>query len=278
MTDRDLGKPVLVIGGTGKTGKRVASRLAQLGIPVRIGSRSAAPAFDWNDPAGWQSALDGVSAAYITYYPDLAVPGSGAAIQRLTRLALEMGVKRLVLLSGRGEPEAQHAEAILQASGADWTIVRASWFMQNFSESLMAGPILSGALALPAGAVREPFIDADDIADVVTAALTDPQHIGQIYEVTGPRLLTFGEATAEIASATGRSIDYHTITPQDFMAGLRHEQTPEDLVQLINELFTVVLDGRNEYLGDGVQRALGREPRDFVQFARDGAAQGVWGD
>lgn len=268
--------PVLVIGGTGKTGRRVAERLTAQGVPVRIGSRNASPAFDWENPETWAVALEGISAAYITYYPDLAVPGSADAIGDLARLAVRKGVTRLVLLSGRGEPEAQRAEQALQASGADWTIVRASWFMQNFSESMLLGPILAGEMALPVSSVREPFIHADDIADIATAALTDDRHIGQLYEVTGPRMLTFADATGEIARAAGRTIDYRTITPEEFMQGLEQEQVPADIAALVNELFTVVLDGRNEYLTDGVQKALGRKPRDFADYARETAATGIW--
>ncbi|PSH66294.1 MULTISPECIES: NAD(P)H-binding protein [Phyllobacterium] len=268
--------PVLIVGGTGKTGRRVAERLIARGVPIRIGSRRASPAFDWENPESWAIALEGVSAAYITYYPDLAVPGASDAVGDLARLAVRKGVKRLVLLSGRGEPEAQRAEQALQASGADWTIVRASWFMQNFNESMLLGPILAGEMSLPVSSVREPFVDADDIADIVTAALTDDRHVGQLYEVTGPRMLTFAEATAEIAKASGRTIDYRTITAEEFMQGLEQEQVPADIAALVNELFTVVLDGRNEYVTDGVQKALGRKPRDFADYARETAATGIW--
>ena len=212
---------------------------------------------------------------YITYYPDLAAPGAAEAIGDLARLATK-GVKRLVLLSGRGEPEAQAAEQMLQASGADWTIVRASWFMQNFSESMMLRPILAGEMALPVSAVREPFIHADDIADIVTAALTDDRHIGQLYEVSGPRALTFAEATAEIAKATGRAIS--TISPEELVQGLAQEQVPADIAMLVNELFTVMLEGHNEYLTDGVHQALGRNPRDFSEYTRETAATGIWED
>ena len=263
--------PVLIVGGTGKTGRRVADRLTAQGVPVRIGSRSASPAFDWENPETWATALECVSAAYITFYPDLAVPGAAEAVGDFARLAMRKGVKRLVLLSGRGEPEQQ-----LQASGAEWTIVRASWFMQNFSESMLLEPILAGEMALPVSTVREPFIHADDIADVVAAALTNDRHIGQLYEVTGPRALTFAEATDEIAKATGRTINYATITPEEFMQGLEQEQVPADIAALVNELFTVVLDGRNEYLTDGVQKALGRAPRDFAAYARETAGTGIW--
>jgi len=206
MTTHSFEKPILVLGATGKTGRRVAERLAARGLAVRAGSRNASPAFDWNDSSTWASALDGVSAVYISYYPDLAVPGAQEAVEALAKLAVGMGVRRMVLLSGRGEEEAQATEEALKLIGADLTIVRASWFNQNFSEGAFLDYILAGEVALPVGDVREPFVDADDIADIVVSALTGDWHIGQTYEVTGPRLLTFAEAVGEIAAAAGRDV------------------------------------------------------------------------
>lgn len=271
-------KPILILGGTGKTGRRIAEQLAAHGLPVRIGSRSATPSFDWEDPKTWAAALDGVRAAYVCYYPDLTVPGADEAVGAFAQLAVAMGVKRLVLLSGRGEPAAQRAEELVQQSGADWTILRCSWFMQNFSESFLLDAVLSGAVALPVGAVGEPFVDCDDIADAAVAALTDDRHIGHLYELTGPRLLTFAEAAAEIARATGRDIRFVEISIGDFKAGLIAAQLPEDLVGLLMMLFTEVLDGRNQHVVDGVSRALGRPARDFTDYANNAAATGIWGE
>jgi uncharacterized protein YbjT (DUF2867 family) len=213
--------------------------------------------------------------AYVTFQPDLAVEGSTEAIAELSRLARERGLKRVVLLSGRGEPGAQRAEAALEASGVPWTIVRASWFDQNFSEGYLLDGVLAGEIALPTGAVPEPFIDADDTADVVVAALTHERHAGKTYEVTGPHALTFAQAVAEIASAAGRPIRYRQISPEDFAASMR-PYLPEETVQLLHELFTVVLDGRNSGVMHGVEEALGRPARDFSDYARQAAATGVW--
>lgn len=202
--------PILITGGTGKTGRRIAERLAAAGQAIRIGSRRSAPAFDWEDAAGWQAALRGVFAVYISYYPDLLAPEALGRVETFSRLAVASGVQRLVLLSGRNEPAAQAAEQVVmrvaQQAGADWTILRCGWFAQNFSESLLLDPVRYGEVVLPAGDIPEPFIDADDIADVAVAALTQPGHAGQLYELTGPRLLTMAEATAEIAHALGRAI------------------------------------------------------------------------
>ena len=208
---------ILVIGSTGKTGKRVATRLTDRGIDVRHGSRSSATPFDWEKPSTWAPALDGVTAVYVTYSPDLAVPGSVEAITELVALAVAAGVRRLVLLSGRGEEEAERAEDVVRASGAEWTIVRATWFAQNFSEGNFADDVAAGVVALPVGDVLEPFVDADDIADVAVAALTEDRHVGQTYELTGPRLLTFADAVSEIArpraGSSGSSRCPWTTTP-----------------------------------------------------------------
>lgn len=270
------GNITLVLGGTGKTGRRVAERLTALGVPVRIGSRSGKPSFDWNDQSTWSPALQNVRAVYIAFYPDLAVPGATSAIRSFSDLAVKCGVRRLVLLSGRGEEEAQHCEQIVQNAGADWTILRASWFCQNFSEGFIRELILSGEVALPAGEVKEPFIDVDDIADVAVAALTEDGHAGQLYELTGSRLMTFTETIEEIAKATSRKVQYKQISHEVFAVALAEQGVPEDAVWLVNYLFTTVLDGRNAYLADGVKRALGREPRDFSDYVQQAAANGAW--
>jgi uncharacterized protein YbjT (DUF2867 family) len=266
----------LVLGGTGKTGRRVAERLGVRDVPVRIGSRSGEPPFDWEKSETWAPTLEGVRSAYISYYPDLAVPGAVDAVGSLANLAVKEGVSRLVLVAGRGEEEAERAEQAVRDSGADLTIVRATWFMQNFSEDYMVEYILAGEIPLPAGATPEPFVDADDIADVAVAALTDDKHIGELYELTGPRLLTFADTADEISKATGRDIQYVPVSIEEFAAAAYEQHVPTEVVELLSYLFAEVLDGRNAHLTDGVQRALGREPRDFSDYAREAAASGVW--
>ena len=267
---------ILIIGGGGKTGARVNTLLNARGTATRPVSRSTAIPFDWTKPETWPAALDGVSKAYVTYQPDLAVEGAAEAIAELSHLAREKGLERVVLLSGRGEPGAQRAEAVLRGSGVAWTNVRASWFNQNFSEGYLIDGVLAGEIALPAGAVAEPFIDTDDIADVVVAALTDARHANKLYEVTGPRALTFHEAVAEIGAAIGRPIRYKQISSQQFGAGMQPASVTDDVVALLDELFTVVLDGRNSQVMHGVEDALGRPARDFSDYARNTAATGVW--
>jgi uncharacterized protein YbjT (DUF2867 family) len=263
----------LVTGGTGTTGRRVAERLADREIPVRIGSRSGAPRFDWDDPASWDALLDGVRAAYVCFAPDVAIAGAAATVGAFAERAASHGVERLVFLSGRGEEGAQAAERAVIAAGLPTTVVRCSWFMQNFSEGFMREPLDGGEPALPVAGVREPFVDADDIADVAVAALTQPGHAGRVYELTGPRAISFAEAVAEIARASGRDLRLLEIGIDDFAAALAAEGLPPDQVALLRYLFSEVLDGRNTPTADGVREALGRDPRDFASFAR--AAQPI---
>lgn len=275
MTDT-TSKPILILGGTGKTGRRLAERLTAHGTPVRIGSRSGTPRFDWEVPATWAPALDGVSAVYISYYPDIAVPGAAETVGAFARLAMANGVTRLVLLSGRGEHEAQRAEEMVKASGADWTILRCAWFSQNFSEGFLVEPLAGGEVALPVSNVGEPFVDVDDIAEAAFVALTEPGHVGQLYELTGPRLLSFADAVAEIAKAARRDIRFVRISPEQFTSAITEHALPPEIAWLLKELFTEVLDGRNETLTDGVQRVLGRAPKDFSTYATETAAAGIW--
>ncbi|HEX6686681.1 MAG TPA: NAD(P)H-binding protein [Candidatus Limnocylindrales bacterium] len=260
----------VVIGASGKTGRRVVARLTGAGHAVRAVSRRSEPAFEWGDQSTWPAALRGASHAYITYAPDLAAAGAPEAITAFVACAQQAGVQRLVLLSGRGESGAQRCEQIIAGSGLQYAIVRASWFAQNFNEGYLLDSVRNGMIAMPAGEVAEPFVDVEDIADVAFAALTEDGHDGQIYEVTGPRLLTFAQAAAEISAAAGRTVDYLPITSAQFHAALVPTVGP-DYADMLTKLCEEVFDGRNASPGDGVAKALARQPRDFADYCRTAA-------
>jgi len=275
-TDQAGNGPTVVLGGTGKTGRRVAAGLRARRIPVRIGSRSGTPAFDWHRPGTWTPVLAGAASVYLAYSPDAGFPGADDTIGALAAQAVRAGVRRMVVLTGRGEPGALRSERAVQSSGIDWTIVRSSFFAQNFSEDIFVDALNSGTLAFPAGDVAEPFIDVQDIADIAVTALTEQGHSGQIYEVTGPRLITFAAAVAEISRAIGCEIRYVPVLPGEYRAGLIDAGAPVEFAEPFSDLLADVLDGRNAHLNDGVQRALGRPPREFSDYVARAAADGVW--
>jgi len=268
--------PILIIGKNGKTGSRVNQRLLALGHETRAVSRSSTPIFDWEDTSTWQAAIEGTTTAYVTYQPDLAVPNAEATIKAFVRMAADNGLKHIVLLSGRGEQGAELAEEVLKSSGLSWNIVRASWFCQNFSESFMLEGIIAGELILPAGDTVEPFIDADDIADVAVAALTQPALKNKLFEVTGPRSLSFSQCIAELSEALGRPLKYTQVPVDAYIDVLRKEGVPKDMQWLLHELFTVVFDGRNSNVKHGVDEALGRPATDFKTYVQKTIESGVW--
>ncbi len=245
-------------------------------MSVRSVSRSTEVPFDWANQSTWAAALDGIDSAYVSYQPDLALPGAVDAIRAFLLAAKKADVKHVVLLSGRGEEEAEIAEKVLQDSGLDWTVLRASWFMQNFSENYMRDELLSGSLTLPVGPKKEPFIDVDDIADVAVAALTETGHRNKLYELTGSELFSFSDAVSEIARATDKNLSFNPVSYADYEAALREQALPEDVITLLRYLFVELFDGRNASVAHGVEEALGRKPRRFADFARKAAIEGIW--
>ena len=267
----------LILGGTGKTGSRIAKLLTAKGEVVRLGSRSASPSFDWHKRDNWAEVMDGITHLYITYQPDLAVPGAFEAVTELVERAKEAEVKKIVLLSGKGEVEAQRCETVVKTSGIDYTIIQCNWFSQNWSESFLIEPVLAGHVALPMVEAKIPFVDADDIAEVAVRVFLDDTLSGQTFELTGPSTYTFPEAVAEIAKATGREIGFTPVSIEDYKGEMEKMGLPADYVWLITYLFTEVLGNpSNEIMTDHIERILGRPAKDFGTFVKEVAATGLW--
>jgi uncharacterized protein YbjT (DUF2867 family) len=266
----------LVLAGTGKTGGRLVPRLIERGVDVRVGSRRASPPFDWTDRTTWEPALRSVDAIYLAYYPDAGFPGAAEAVGAFTDLAVQQGVRRIVLLADRGAREAQRCEEVVRDSGTEWTVLRAGFITQNFSEEFLAAAVRSGVVALPAGSVTEPFLDARDIADVAAIALTTEGHAGATYDLTGPDLLTFADAIAEIATAVDRELRYVPVPAAQFASTLTERGAPAEYAQPLAALLEEVFDGRRSVRTDHVARVLSRAPWNFGDYVRETAPTGVW--
>jgi uncharacterized protein YbjT (DUF2867 family) len=267
---------VLVTGATGKTGRRVARILEERGVAHRAVSRASAIRFDWEDRSTWDAAVEGATSMYLVlaYLDDT---DAAEAIAGLARRAAAAGVRRAVLLSTPDIGEHGHAtERALEAAGIESTVLRLRWFFQNFSEDFLLAPILGGELRLAAGDGLEGFIDAEDIAEVAVAALTEAGHAGEVYELTGPRLMSFGDTVAEIAKATGNDIRYQALTTEAFVAEQVANGVPEEFAQVLAGVTEQMRSGRFATLTGDVERVLGRPARDFTDYARETAAQGVW--
>lgn len=266
----------LIIGSSGKTGSRILSKLKQAGYPVQLGSRKAEPSFDWENPENWEETLQGIDQVYISFQPDLAAPSSLKAIQSLVQVCQKNKVKRLVLLSGRGEPEAKVCEQVVQNSGLEWTILRSSWFLQNFSEGMFLEPILEGKVLFPKVAAKEPFVDLDDLSELAFASLVTDKHKNKLYELTGPELVSFKDVFNTIAEVTNQSIEFEELPLDDYLLTLKEFGLPDDVLWLIDYLFRTVLDGRNESVVSDLELALGRKAKDFQTYAKETAKSGIW--
>ena len=267
---------IAVLGGTGHTGRRVVERLRARGLHPRIGSRNGAPAFFWERPETWGAVLAGCSAAYVAYTPDLTHPGAVETVGAFAEQARRAGLERLVLLSGRGEDEAERAEQAVRAAGLPTAVLRCSVFAQNFSEHFLLESVLDGVIALPAGVVAEPFLDIDDLAEVAELVLTSAEPSDETLELTGPELITFAEAAAELGAAVGRPVAYSPVTVAEFAEGARAAGLPEADVAALELVFAQIFDGRNAFTTDTVERVLGRPAGDFASYVRRTATAGAW--
>ncbi|MFP2909281.1 NmrA family NAD(P)-binding protein [Pyxidicoccus sp. 3LFB2] len=265
---------ILVLGATGTTGRRLTALLRAAGVSVRPASRKGQVRFDWAEPATWEPAVTGASRMYLMAPHDTPVDPA------FVRLAVERGVRHIVLLSSRaiepmGDTRLMSAERTVRESGAEWTVLRPDWFNQNFDEGVFRDAILAGTLAVPLGTARQVFVDADDIAAVAAAVLTGNGHAGKTYEVTGPRALSFEEAATLISRASGRQVRYLG-TGEDYLAamgafGLPREQTLQEV-----QAFTALRDLGDGKPADTVQRLVGRAPKSFETYVTEAAARGAW--
>ncbi|WP_051795399.1 NAD(P)H-binding protein [Kibdelosporangium aridum] len=264
--------PILVLGGTGKVGSRVVSRFNQQGTDVLVGARRTG--FDWLDQSTWDPALAGVRAVFV-------VPLDGATLTgEFVSKAVEAGVERVVLLSGRGVDVPGYGsddntaglthvlgEKAVRELDIPWTILRPGWFAQNFSEGFFAPAVQAGELRLPAGDGAATFVDAEDIADVAVAALTEDKHAGETYELSGPRALTMAQVADAISTASGREVRYVPITSEEFIAESVRDGWPQQDAADFADVIGAIRRGLDAHVSDGVPRALGREARDFATFA-----------
>ncbi|MEU0490435.1 NmrA family transcriptional regulator [Nocardiopsis sp. NPDC006139] len=271
MNENTSTEHILLTGGTGMTGRRVHALLSEAGFRTRVASRSGEPRFDWHDTSTWDAALDGVTGVYLCYHPDLAFPGAAGTVAAFAERAARAGVRRMALLSGRGEKGAREAEDMVRAAFPGTTVLRCSVFAQDFSESFFLPPLLEGALPLPVPDVPEPFVDLDDVALVAARSLAGDGHGGATYELTGPEAVTFAEAVRVVGEVSGRDVRFLEVPPEEFVAAMAAAGAPEELAHGLVGLLEEILDGRNAEPADGVERALGRPATPFADYARKAA-------
>ncbi len=273
---------ILLLGGTGKTARRIATRLTAAGATPRTAARhDASIHFDWDDPATHGAALDGAAAVYLV--PPARSLEFAPQVSVFLDRAEAAGVRHVTFLSARG---VEHAppEAAMRAVELDLaarqrlthSILRPSWFMQNFSESFFL-PTADGVISAPTGDGAEAFVHADDIADVAAATLLEPgAHDGAGYTLTGPGMLTFAEVADAIATASHRPITHADVGPAEWLAAALATGLPAPYAELLGGLLEVIRAGAGATPTDDVRSVTGRPSRSFADFVADPATVAAW--
>jgi uncharacterized protein YbjT (DUF2867 family) len=277
---------VLITTPNGKVGSELVAQLQKANVAVRLGAHTVEKAkqkfpgaevvrLDFNDLATVKTALQGVSKAYLAFPTDQDPPA--APFKAFIDEAKAAGVGRIVMLSASGVENAGEAplrqvELHLERSGVPYTILRSSWFFQNYSNS-SAAAVRAGAIAEPADDGKTAFIDTRDVAAAAVAALTQEGHAGKAYALTGPDALDRAQVAAILSKELGRPVKYQKISDREFRAALQGHLKP-NYIELLSALYGFIRAGYTAQVTSEVKRILGREPVSFSQFVRDHRA--VW--
>ena len=272
-------KTILVISVRGKTGRQVAAALArQQWVQVRGAGRNVtnltlpgahAVHFDWEDPASWNTALNGVSAIYLV---KPKTPDPASTVTSFLQLAGE--AKRVVLLSEIGcesrddSTDERRVEKAVEATSLDWTILRPNWFMQNFAEPNFYLEAIrdKGELMVPTGGQPVSFIDTRDIADVAAAALMDSSHAMRAYTLTGPEALTFAEVATRIAEIAGHQVRHSDPPLADYLSGLTTGGVAKSNIEYYRRIYAYIQNGQTAPVSTEVEQVSGHQPRTFSAF------------
>ncbi|OYU37742.1 MAG: ergot alkaloid biosynthesis protein [Pseudorhodobacter sp. PARRP1] len=272
---------ILVTGGTGKTGRRTASQLGALGVPVLAASRQSnaqgSVVFDWLAPETYAGALDAVRAVYLVAPP--GVSETLAVMRPFLEQAVTSGVKRFVLLSAssvdEGGPVMGQVHAWLRANAPQWVVLRPTWFMQNFSEGPHRVTICqSDTIYSATGSGRVGFIDADDIAAVAARMLVRPDVPNGELLLTGPDAMSYNEVAEQIAVARGRPIGHRNLDEDALRDRHVSDGVPVAFAGLLAAMDTSIAHGSEDRVTGEVERITGRPAQNFATFAK--AAAGLW--
>jgi uncharacterized protein YbjT (DUF2867 family) len=268
---------LLIVGGTGTTGSRVADQVRGPGVAVRIATRRPSAAehvrFDWTEPRSHAGVLTGIDAIYLVAPIGVTEPAS--LVEPFLATALHAGVRRVVLLSSSAIPEGGTGlgglHRLVRTTVPEWTVLRPSWFMQNFLGDHPVGTAVreSGEIVTATGDGRVAFIDAADIAAVAARALTDEEPHNTSYVLTGPEALSYADTAAIIAGVTGRPIRHRPVGPAELTDRLTAAGYPRDFAELLPGLDVAISTGTEDRVTTTVPELTGRPARSFTDFARD---------
>jgi uncharacterized protein YbjT (DUF2867 family) len=273
---------ILVTGATGTVGREVVRLLRAHGDPVRAAVTAPETArtergagvevVRFERPETYAPALAGVRALFLMRPPAMVDARQG--INPFSDAAVAAGVERVVFLSLLGadrNPLVPHAaiERHLRRTGAGWTFLRPSYFMQNLSGVHRDDIRRRNEIVVPAGRGRTSFIDVRDIAAVAVRTRTEPGHTGQAYPLTGGEALTYFQVARILSLALGRRIRYTRPSLAGYVRHMLRDGHPLGFALVTAAIYTVARLGLAATVTDDVRRLLGRPPTTMQQFVRD---------
>lgn len=273
---------LLITGGTGTTGRRVAEQLRKSGLDPRIGTRSpkrpSEVRFEWADPACAAQAFTDIEAVYLVAPTDRT--DHLTIMQPMLERALVAGVRRYVLLSSSllkpGGPMMGEVHDWLLRTVPEWCVLRPSWFMQNFSEGPHRDTIVSeGAVYSSTGIGRVGFVDANDIARSAVAALTNAVSPNCDVVLTGPQALSYEDLARIISSVACDDVIHVGLEAPELEARFIAQGLGQRYAQLLAGLDEAIRTGVEDRTSDGVLRLTGTEPTSFHQFAKRAASRWI---
>ncbi len=264
---------VLVTGATGTTGSRVVAALSQHGVPTRQATRTpSSPGqvrLDWADRATYRDALRGVAAVYLI--APIGVVDPVPLVEPFLEEALRQGVRRVVQLSSSALPEGAPGlgavHRLVRTTMPEWTVLRPSWFMQNFvGQHLVARGVKRGEIVTATGNGKVAFIDAGDIAAVARRALTDDIPHNTEHLLTGPAALSYADAAAILTQQTGRAISHRSVSAEEMMALIAAQGIPAEFAKVLAAMDADIRGGAEDRVTDTVNAVTGRPAHGFRTF------------
>lgn len=271
-----MSSQILVIGGKGKTGRFVTRELTSRGVKAKITTRSPSSdddvAFDWQDPRTADAAFDGVDAVYIVAPTNNS--DHGTIVPPVLEIARKRGVRRFVLLSASsleaGGPMMGQIHSYLQKEAPEWTVLRPTWFMQNFSEQQHLATIQNeNAIYSATGGGRVGFIDAADIAKAAVSALLAETSWNRDFILTGPEALSYADFAEKISDVIGRTIKHVNLTTAELAERYARAGLDEAYASILAKMDERISEGSEDRLSDGVFALTGRSPTAAADFAKE---------
>ncbi|OAQ39801.1 hypothetical protein A5893_09500 [Pedobacter psychrophilus] len=272
-----MSEKILITGATGTIGKAVVKHLKAKNASFLIASRNPEEAaekfgsdinvvkFEFEDISTFENAVDGVSKVFLLG-PPLRYDLADVLMPFLDFLKAK-NILEVVYISALGAEKMGDTltfhtiiEEKLKADGFDYTILKPSFFSQNFKNYEWENITQRGITYVTAGEGKVGFIDVDDIGLVASTVLTSTGHSKKIYELTGPELLSYQDAATLLSEVTGKQIVYPNPSIEEYTKALKAAGAPDFIAPYMTSVYSLISDHKVNFLTNNVETITGKKP------------------